>query len=83
MPRAKSNRDEYHTKKPDASNLLKIFEDAIEGICYINDSQIVMVMATKKYCDEKYPEPGIQATIQEINTEPVGQQIPTTQTVTF
>lgn len=69
LPRAKSNKDTHHTKKPDASNLLKLFEDAIEGIAYRNDSQIVMTMATKRYCDEKYPEPGIKAILQQSEIE--------------
>lgn len=47
MPRPKAliwkTRDmprELHTKKPDVSNLIKGIEDALNGIAYVDDSQI-------------------------------------------
>lgn len=38
-----------HTKKPDCSNLLKSVEDALNGICYIDDSQIIRICINKVY----------------------------------
>ena len=38
--------------KPDASNVLKAVEDALNGIAYIDDSQIIDVWLRKRYSDE-------------------------------
>ena len=41
----------YHTKKPDADNLVKAVQDAVNGICYADDSQIAVLNARKYYAD--------------------------------
>lgn len=38
--------------KPDASNVLKAVEDALNGIAYIDDSQIIDVWVRKRYSHE-------------------------------
>ena len=38
--------------KPDASNVLKAVEDALNGIVYIDDSQIIDVWVRKRYSHE-------------------------------
>lgn len=40
------------TKKPDLSNLAKGIEDAMNGIVYRDDSQIVELVVTKDYADK-------------------------------
>ena len=42
----------YHTRKPDADNLLKCVQDSLNGICYVDDSQIAVLHASKVYADE-------------------------------
>ena len=37
-------------KKPDASNVLKSVEDAMNGVVYKDDSQIINIHVTKVYC---------------------------------
>jgi Holliday junction resolvase RusA-like endonuclease len=45
----KKRRPQFHTVKPDASNLLKLVEDALNGICWRDDSQVCVVHADKRY----------------------------------
>lgn len=42
----------YHTKKPDASNLVKFAEDCLNGLAWKDDSQIVKLTVTKRYGKE-------------------------------
>lgn len=44
------------TKKPDLSNYLKIFEDAMNGAIYFDDSQIVRALVEKFYGPEAYAQ---------------------------
>jgi Holliday junction resolvase RusA-like endonuclease len=39
----------YPTIKPDISNILKSIEDALNGLAYVDDKQIISVYAEKKY----------------------------------
>lgn len=39
----------YHTKKPDIDNLAKSVLDALEGIIYVNDAQVISLQVTKDY----------------------------------
>ena len=50
------------TKKPDCDNILKIIADALNGLAYHDDSQIVTAQVTKVYSD--YPK--VVVTIREI-----------------
>lgn len=43
-----------HTKKPDVDNLIKSVLDALNGIAWEDDAQIVKVSATKEYSIEPY-----------------------------
>lgn len=60
MPKSKSKRwhtaallgDERPTKKPDADNIAKIVCDALNGILWKDDSQIVILLVTKRYALE-------------------------------
>ena len=40
------------TSKPDCSNYLKGIEDALNGVAYLDDSQLVLVIVRKKYSAE-------------------------------
>lgn len=43
-----------HTKKPDTDNLAKCVLDALNGIAYQDDSQIVALRVTKYYAEEPH-----------------------------
>ena len=42
----------YPTIKPDISNVLKIIEDALNGLAYVDDKQIVWVEVVKAYSEK-------------------------------
>ena len=48
-------------KKPDASNVLKSVEDAMNGVVYIDDTQIVNIHVTKVYASQS----GIDVCVKE------------------
>ncbi|MDA8123443.1 MAG: RusA family crossover junction endodeoxyribonuclease [Deltaproteobacteria bacterium] len=53
LPRPKSlpKRVVHHVKKPDADNLAKAIKDALRGVVYRDDSQIVALEVRKVYGD--------------------------------
>ena len=53
------------TKKPDTDNILKIVADALNGIAYKDDSQIVTSHIEKWYSDE----PHMDVNIEEVRHE--------------
>lgn len=53
----------HHTKKPDLDNLIKGVKDALKGICYRDDSQVVESYISKTYSDI----PGVIIEIMEKN----------------
>ena len=48
-PKSLPKKIRYHTKKPDIDNLAKSVLDALEGIIYINDAQVISLRVTKDY----------------------------------
>jgi Holliday junction resolvase RusA-like endonuclease len=41
----------FHTSKPDGDNVFKSVGDALNGVCWVDDSQIVMTQCVKLYSD--------------------------------
>jgi Holliday junction resolvase RusA-like endonuclease len=41
----------FHTSKPDGDNIFKAAGDALNGVCWVDDSQIVMTQCLKVYSD--------------------------------
>ena len=52
---------EWHTSRPDADNVAKAILDACNGVVFRDDSQVVMLIATKAFSEE----PGVRAVIRE------------------
>ena len=57
------------TTRPDVSNVLKGVEDALKGLWYVDDSQIVGYEAVGKWYDK---QPRIEITMWEI---PTGREV--------
>lgn len=43
----------YHTTKPDATKLLRALEDALKGICWLDDSQVAIQRVYKVYQSDR------------------------------
>jgi Holliday junction resolvase RusA-like endonuclease len=41
----------YHTKKPDLDNLIKNVKDCAKGVLWLDDRQVVGLIASKRYSD--------------------------------
>lgn len=52
-------------KKPDIDNIVKVIADALNGVAYKDDTQIVFVAAKKTYSAEE----GLDVTVEEYKTE--------------
>lgn len=64
FPRPKSlpKRIVNHVRRPDCSNLVKAIEDALNGVVYLDDSQIVKLEVTKTYGET----PGVAILVVEL-----------------
>lgn len=51
-----------HTTKPDVDNVLKSVKDALNGICWLDDAQVVHVDAFKRYGER----PGVRIKITPV-----------------
>ena len=52
---------ELPLKKPDIDNIVKVVADALNGVAYHDDTQIVMVVAKKVYSSLE----GLDVTVEE------------------
>ena len=52
MPKPKKLKRKHHTIKPDIDNFIKSAFDAMNGIVFVDDAQIVMLAARKEYSDD-------------------------------
>ena len=50
-PKTLSKRVRHHTKRPDADNIAKGCKDALKGVVYRDDSQIIDLHVSKEYGD--------------------------------
>ena len=54
------------TKKPDIDNVLKAVTDAMNGIVYEDDAQLVTVMVVKQYSDTPRAEVGVMRAVEAV-----------------
>lgn len=51
-PRAKREAAKWHTAKPDGDNVFKVIADALNGLCWTDDSLVVDHRVIKQYGPE-------------------------------
>ena len=58
-----------HTTKPDLDKLIRAVKDALTGVCYADDSQVVCVEAIKRYHDLALGEPvGVRIRVELVES---------------
>lgn len=67
LPRPKSlpKRYRFPTKRPDSDKLVRSVLDAVTGIVWRDDAQVVKLIAIKEYANEKEP-PGVAVEIRSV-----------------
>lgn len=58
--------EERPTKKPDADNIAKIILDALNGLAWKDDAQVVGLMVQKRYVTGHWQEPSVYVEIEEV-----------------
>ena len=68
LPKPKSlpRRCVYPVKKPDTDKLLRNLKDALKGVIYRDDAQVIDVHASKRYATSEAP-PQVYVTIRKVN----------------
>ncbi len=51
-PKSHGKRDLFPVTRPDLSNYVKLVEDALNGLLWVDDSQIVISTLRKMYADK-------------------------------
>lgn len=64
----KASAPDYCVTKPDATKLLRAVEDALTGICWRDDAQVVAQEVTKYY----WLTPGVDVEIEDMNGDDEG-----------
>jgi Holliday junction resolvase RusA-like endonuclease len=62
----------WPTSKPDADNYAKLVLDALNGVLWRDDSQVVRLFVEKAYCDELHPQQGVALQVHAMQIEEVG-----------
>lgn len=60
----KSVRREHPTVRPDLDKLVRAVLDALTGLAYKDDSQVVSIQASKTY----WVDPGLRGVVQPLDT---------------
>ena len=71
LPKPKSVKRLWPHVKPDLDKLCRALGDSLEGIAYVNDSQIVILAASKIYGDN----PGVEIEISEVDDVTAGHAL--------
>ena len=68
-PKSKPKKACWPTSKPDADNYAKLVLDALNGVLWRDDSQVVRLFVEKAYCDALHPQQGIALLVHAMEVE--------------
>ncbi len=68
MKQAKTNKKTYPTQRPDLDNLAKAVTDAVNGMRYEDDCQIINLNLSKRWCEDD-EVPGISMVVQPLSAD--------------
>ena len=60
-PKSLPKKVEHNIKKPDVDNIAKLIMDALEGVIYERDAQVISLLVTKQY-----GEPRVEVGVYEV-----------------
>lgn len=69
-PQSLPKKVREHLRKPDLDKLVRACKDALKGIVYLDDSQVVELLASKRYA-EAGEAPGVTVQVAAFRYEPV------------
>lgn len=67
MPKPKTVTRQLPTAKPDLDKMIRAINDAITGICFVDDARVVRITAGKYYA--RFGEPGAIITVTELDND--------------
>ena len=68
-PKSKPKKCLWPTGKPDSDNYAKLILDALNGVVWRDDSQVVRLFAEKTYCDLAHPTEGFALHVHAMDAE--------------
>lgn len=63
--KCKTNKTTHHVQRPDADNCLKLATDAMNGVIFSDDSQIVRAVASKFWSEDGTPMVSIRVSTKD------------------
>ena len=70
---APKRRTVWPISRPDVDNYAKLVLDALNGILWRDDSQVVDLRVLKAFCTAEHPHPGIDLEVRLVEPEPEGK----------
>jgi Holliday junction resolvase RusA-like endonuclease len=66
LARPKTVRRDLPTVKPDWDNFGKLISDALNGVVWRDDAQVIEAKVTKQYCGKLHPQPGYKILVEAV-----------------
>ena len=68
-PKSKGKKHCWPTSRPDADNYAKLVLDALNGVLWRDDSQVVRLFVEKAYCTPVHPSQGVALIVHALDQD--------------